>query len=78
MARLDAPENMNWFGRLIRWAAARKLGNVPEPVAITASNSAVLFGATMMELAQERARSLPVKVKTLADLRAATRIGCPW
>jgi hypothetical protein len=36
MARLDAPENMNWFGRLIRWAAARKLGNVPEPVETTA------------------------------------------
>jgi hypothetical protein len=69
---------MKWFGRLVRWAAAKRLGKVPEPVEITAANNSVLFGVTMMELAQERARSLPLKLKMLADLRAATRIGCPW
>lgn len=78
MARLGAPRKLRWFGRLVRWAAAWRLGRVPEPVEITAAHPAVLFGATMMELAQERARSAPLKLKMLANLRAAARIGCPW
>ena len=78
MARLSAPRRMNWFGRFVRWAAARKLGQIPEPVEIAAFSNSVLFGATMMEVAQDRARSVPLNLKLVAGLRAATRIGCPW
>ena len=78
MARIAAAAKLGWFARLVRRAAAKRLGMVPEPLDVQAHHGAVLFGTTMMELAQDRARSLPLRIKALADLRAATRIGCPW
>jgi hypothetical protein len=78
MARLKPAGKTGLFARLVKWIAARRLGVVPEPLAIQSSHPAVLFGVAMMETGQERAHLVPPKLKALAGLRAATRIGCPW
>jgi hypothetical protein len=56
----------------------RKLGKVPTPLRITALNPTILRGYAFMESAQESARRLPKGIKVLAQLRVATRIGCPF
>ena len=38
----------------------------------------ILFGLGMMERAIGNARLLPLKLKTLASIQAATLIGCPF
>jgi hypothetical protein len=78
MARIAAPAKLGWFARLVRRAAAKQFGMVPEPLDVQAHHGTLLFGSAMMELAQNRARTLPLRIKALAELCAATRVGCPW
>ena len=58
--------------------AKRKLGRVPQPMRINALNPAIFRGYAFMESAQEGARTVPKGLKVLAQLRVATRIGCPF
>jgi hypothetical protein len=64
--------------RLAYWFCRRKVGRVVEPVRIHAHHTRLLRGLAGMEMAQEAARTVDPLVKTLAQVRAATRIGCPF
>jgi AhpD family alkylhydroperoxidase len=64
------------FVRLVYWFARRRLGRVPIPVGIMAHNRAILSAALGFELGLERARTLDVRLKELASIKAATLIGC--
>ncbi|HEX9636209.1 MAG TPA: hypothetical protein VGB99_01650 [Acidobacteriota bacterium] len=66
------------LARLAFWATKRKVGKVVVPVRIHALHSALLFGYGQMELAQEKAGKLPAAIKSLAQIRVALRIGCPF
>ncbi|HUR28797.1 MAG TPA: hypothetical protein VM509_11465 [Planctomycetota bacterium] len=73
---LDRPRSA--LARLVYWFAKRRLGKVPLPVRIHARHGAVFGGYAKMEYAQDRARRLPKTLKSLASVRAAQRIGCPF
>ncbi|MFV8753148.1 carboxymuconolactone decarboxylase family protein [Nannocystaceae bacterium ST9] len=64
------------FVRFVYWFARRRLGRVPAPIAIMAHHRAVLAAVGGFELAIERADSVDVQLKELAQLLAASRIGC--
>ncbi len=64
------------FVRLSYWMARRRLGKVPAPVGIMAHNGWVLAAVAGYELAQERQKALPPRLKDLANLKVATEIGC--
>jgi len=51
---------------------------VPEPVKIAAYAPWVLAGVGAIEMAFERARRVPLKLKELAQISAAMQIGCPF
>lgn len=48
------------------------------PVRAHAHSMGLFFGMAMMESAQGRASMVPVQLKSLASLRVATLIGCPF
>jgi hypothetical protein len=70
--------NAGWFGRLAYKLSRKRFGKVAESLATTAHHRGILFGVCMMERALGGASLLPLKLKTLASIRAATLIGCPF
>jgi 4-carboxymuconolactone decarboxylase len=86
MARMAGvePGEAGLFTRLVYWLVRRKVGKIAgrpllvEPIKITAHHPRLLRAYGQMEMGQEAATSLPSGLKTLASIRAATLIGCPY
>ncbi len=84
MARIEGadPRKMSFgaglFVRFAYWATKRKLGKVPAPAQIIAHHPRNLWGYAEMEQAQQAAKRVDAGLKNLADLRVATRVGCPF
>ena len=56
----------------------RKYGKVVAPLKAYAHHDSVLWGTGQMEVALQRADTVPQELKVLADLRIAMRVGCPF
>lgn len=67
-----------WFGRLIYFITRRKLGRVPESVKVLHRNPAIMTAVGGYESALERASQVPARLKSLAEVRVALHIGCPF
>lgn len=80
MARIDAVthEQAGPLTRLVFRVAERMTGKVPEPIAVQAHHPLLMNGHGAFELAFQRSRKLPEKLKTLAELKAAALAGCEW
>jgi 4-carboxymuconolactone decarboxylase len=86
MARIRGvePEEAGWFVRLAYWFTRRKLKQItgkeslPEAVKILAHHRRLLRATAQMELGQEAARTLPRPLKSLASVKAALLVGCPY
>jgi hypothetical protein len=86
MARMQGiePNEAGWLTRLTYWLVRRKVAKlterkvVVEPVKITAHHPRLLRAMGQMEMGQEAAQSVPVSLKSLASIKAATLIGCPF
>ncbi len=66
------------LNRFAYWFSRRQYGKVAEPLKVTAHHRWVSFGSGMFELAGQRARLVEPRLKGLAQIKAATLIGCPF
>lgn len=66
------------FVRLAYWFSKRKLGKVVDPLKVMGHHGWVSFGYGMSEMASERALLVDAKLKDLAQIKAATLVGCPF
>lgn len=64
--------------RMSYMVSRRRFGAVMEPMRIFAHNPTVMAGYAMKELASERSRKVPERIKHLATMRAAMLPGCEW
>ncbi len=86
MPRIDplARERRGLFVRFVDWFSRRKLGKqlgkatAPGPLHIYAHHPGVLMAVGAFEMGAERWSAVPAHLKTLAQVRAATLIGCPF
>ena len=86
MARIKGiePQEAGWATRLIYWLVRRKIGKIAgqervvEPVKIAAHHPRLLRAMGQMEMGQEAAQTVPSELKTLASIKAATLVGCPY
>ncbi len=81
MSRIPAvaPQDAGPLVRLAYWYARRRLGEVPEPFAVTAHHPKLFRAYAMHELAVERAaRAMPKPILQLAEYRTAWAVGCSW
>ena len=80
MARIRPVEvaEAGWFVRLVYWFTKRKLGRVVMPVKIMAHHPRLLRAYGEMETGQAAAHSVDAALKVLAEIKAATMIGCPF
>jgi hypothetical protein len=72
------------FAQLAAWMSKRKmraaLGKAiaPGPIGVYAHHSGVLSAVGAFEMLAERWNRVEPRLKTLASLRAATLVGCPF
>jgi hypothetical protein len=66
------------LGRFAYWFARRRFGKVPEPLTVVAHHGWLSRGYVLFELAFDRARLVDPRLKALAQLKAATLVGCPF
>jgi hypothetical protein len=67
-----------WFVRVVYALTKRKVGRVVMPVQVTARHPKILWGYGQMEQALAGSHRVEPGLKHLAELRAATRVGCPF
>lgn len=86
MARMTGvePKEAGWFTRLAYWFVKRAVSKLTgkarilEPIKITAHHPRLLRAVGQMEQGQAAATSVPVSLKSLASLKVATLVGCPF
>ena len=80
MARIHGVESQQagWFVRLVYFLTRRKVGRVVLPVKITAHHPRLLRALVEMEQGQMAAKSVDAALKSLASLKVATLVGCPF
>ena len=71
-------ERAGFFTRLVYRMAERMVGKVPEPMTISAHHPQIFQATGAYEFFLGRARRVPQGLKTLASIKAATLIGCPF
>jgi 4-carboxymuconolactone decarboxylase len=64
--------------RFLYWMTRRKLGRVIMPFKVTAHQPRLLLAVGGMEMGQQALRSFDAKLKALAEIKAATLVGCPF
>jgi AhpD family alkylhydroperoxidase len=79
MARIEGRgRGGSWLVRLIFWLSRQSYGRVIMPARVYALDPGLLFTVALMEEGQEHARQVDARVKQLARMLVAWRIGCPW
>lgn len=86
MARINGlePQQASWYTRLVYWFVRRSvakltgLSRLVEPVKITAHHPRLLKAYGQMEMGQAAANTVPASLKSLASVKIATLIGCPF
>ena len=81
MSRIPAvaPQDTSLLVRFAYRYARRRLGEVPEPFAVTAHHPTLFRASAMHELAVERAvHVVPKPILQLAEYRTAWTVGCSW
>lgn len=66
------------FTRIAYALTKRKVGRVVKPVQIWAHHTRLLWGGAQMELSMAASHLVDAALKDLAQLRAATLVGCPF
>jgi hypothetical protein len=80
MARIPGVEahQAGVFTRLLYWMTRRKVGRVIMPFKVTAHQPRLLLAVGGMEMGQQALRTFDAKLKALAEIKAATLVGCPF
>lgn len=64
--------------RFVYRMARKRVGQVPEPLAVAANHGSVFRAYVGYEYWLEKARRVDARLKCLASLCAARQIGCPF
>jgi hypothetical protein len=86
MARIRsvAPRAANLLTRVLCWSVRRKMrqltgcADLVESIQVTAHHTRLLVALGQMEMGQAAARSVPEGSKSLASIKAAMLVGCPF
>ena len=86
MTRMQGVEShqAGLFIRLMYWLVQRKIGQITgkkkliDPIKIAAHHPRLLKALGQMEMGHEAARAVSATLKSLASIKAATLVGCPY
>jgi hypothetical protein len=66
------------FTRFLYWMTRRKVGRLILPSKVTAHLPRLLLATGQMEMGQMAVHTVDAKIKALAEIKAATMVGCPF
>ena len=78
MPRIDPVTRPGLLARIAYRVSRRRFGQVPEPLTVWAHHRGVMLSTIRHEASIDRWRALDRTCKSLAVLRGAQVIGCPW
>ena len=78
VARVPLREGTGLFDRIIQWYSRRTYGDVLDNGLALLHNKRVLWSVLRFEQGVAKWKRLDADLKTLAQLAAASRIGCSW
>lgn len=67
-----------WITKLLYRALKKRLGLVPKAKKLAAYNTPTLLASTWMDAACASAKTVPMALKELAQLKVAVLVGCPF
>ncbi len=73
-----AMADAGWITKLVYRALKKRLGLVPKSKTLAAYNTSGLLAAIWMDVVCASAKSIPVTLKELAQLKVAMLAGCPF
>lgn len=74
-----APKDAGLLTKVMYWFARRKVGEVPEPFAVSGHHTGILVAGGIHELLAERvSKKLPANIREIAVYRTAWTVGCSW
>ncbi len=71
-------DRLGLLARIACWFSKRKLGKVPGPLRVVAHSSTALKAMGGFELSFEKFAKVEPRLMSLAVLRTATLVGCPF
>jgi hypothetical protein len=69
---------VGWIAKLLYRALKKRIGTVPKSKTLAAYHTPTLLASSWMDAACASARTIPLRVKELAQLKAAALVGCPF
>jgi hypothetical protein len=80
MARIEglSKKRASWLTRFVYWMSERMFKRLPEPVTVAAHNGAVFRAIVGYEFFFGKASRVDHRLKALAEVKAATMVGCPF
>jgi hypothetical protein len=72
------PSEAGWITKLLYRALKKRLGLVPKSKTLAAHHTPTLLATTWMDSVCASARTVPLVLKELAQLKVATLVGCPF
>ena len=67
-----------WITKRLYSALKKRLGLVPKSKMLAAHHTPTLFATTWMDAVCAGARTVPMALKELAQLKVAVMVGCPF
>ena len=67
-----------WIAKLIYRELKKRMGLVPKSKTLTAHHTQTLVASTWMDAVNASARTVPIVLKELAQLKVAMMAGCPF
>jgi len=64
--------------RMAYWLCRRRFGKVVEPLTLVAHHPRIAKGYGAFEFALDKSRRVDARLKALAEIKAATMVGCPF
>jgi hypothetical protein len=74
LERNEAPLSLRWAYGYVRKLFGKEL----TPVKVTARVPAVFWASSLVDTILRRSRRVDERLKALAEMRAASRVGCPF
>ncbi len=74
LERNQAPLSLRWAYGYVRKLFGKEL----TPVKVMARVPAVFWASSLLDLIMQRSHRMDERLKSLAEMRAAARVGCPF
>ncbi len=72
------PADTGWITKLLYWAMRKRIGRVSKSKTLAAYDFSTLIASSWMDAVGASAKTVPLLLKELVQLKVAAMVGCPF